>query len=196
MDGVLPFAPSLDTIGFFTETAADMQCLWSRLRGTKAEAESGRMARFPREAPAGWDRLTAAAFLINDYEGARTHKSRYRQFGERVGARLEELVRRGLQIPDEEYAAARAHVDALRRLMARLFEESPIIESAAATSPAPAGFESTGDPAANAPWTALGVPAISVPLPGAGVGLQLTAAWGRDDQLVATAARVEEMAEA
>ena len=198
MDGVLPFAPSLDTIGFFTETAADMQCLWSRLCGSNAEAQSGGMARFPEDAPAGWDRLTAAACLINDYEGARTHEARYREFGERIGARLADLVRRGLQIPDEEYAAARAHVDAMRCVMARIFEEYPIIQSPAATGPAPAGFESTGDPAANAPWTALGVPAISIPVPDAGppIGLQLTAAWGRDDQLVATARRVEVMREA
>src|SRR5204863_736098 len=27
-DGVLPFAPSLDTLGFFTQTAADMAVLW------------------------------------------------------------------------------------------------------------------------------------------------------------------------
>ena len=41
-----------------------------------------------------------------------------------------------------------------------------------------------------APWTALGVPAISLPLPvsGAPLGLQITAAWGCDDALVAFAA--------
>ncbi len=190
MDGVLPFAPSQDTIGFFTETVGDMQCLWSRLRGVKLCPEPARVAHFPEDAPAGWDRLTAAAFLINDYEGARTQEARYREFGDRIGVRLADLVRRGLRIPPEEYLAARAVVAEMRSVMARFFEKYPIIESPAATGPAPAGFDSTGDPAANAAWTALGVPAIGIPITrdGPPLGLQLTAAWGRDDQLVAAAA--------
>ena len=59
--------------------------------------------------------------------------------------------------------------------------------------PAPAGLESTGDPSHNAPWTALGVPAISVPLPveRGPLGVQMAAAWGRDDALVAVAAELE-----
>ena len=71
--------------------------------------------------------------------------------------------------------------------------EYPAILSPAATGPAPAGLDSTGDPANNAPWTALGVPAISVPLAveGAPLGVQITAAWGRDDALVAVAAQLE-----
>lgn len=189
MDGVLPCAPSMDTLGFFAETAADMECFWTRLRGSRAEPFAGPIARFPEDAPPGWDLVTAAAFLINDYEAARTHEGRYRDHGERIGVRLAELVRRGLRIPAAEYEAARAQVAEMRRVLARLFEQSPVIQSSAATGPAPAGFDSTGDPSANAPWTALGVPAISVPTADVGppIGLQLTAAWNGDDQLVATA---------
>jgi Asp-tRNA(Asn)/Glu-tRNA(Gln) amidotransferase A subunit family amidase len=191
--GVLPCAPSQDTLGFFTQTAADMQCLWSRMRGRVVEAQPARVARFPEDAPEGWDRLTAAAFRINDYECARTHQARYQVFGKRIGSRLAELVRRGLEISEGEYEEARAHVAAMRGVMSQFFEEYPIVESAAATGPAPAGFESTGDPSANAPWTALGVPAISVPVAGDGppLGRQLAAAWGRDDELVAFAAGTE-----
>ena len=46
----------------------------------------------------------------------------------------------------------------------------------------------------NMPWTALGVPALSVPMPvpgGLPLGLQMTAAAGRDDLLIDTAVRVE-----
>jgi Asp-tRNA(Asn)/Glu-tRNA(Gln) amidotransferase A subunit family amidase len=42
--GVLPFAPSLDTVGFFTQTAADMACLWSRGFGGNVTAELHRAA--------------------------------------------------------------------------------------------------------------------------------------------------------
>jgi Asp-tRNA(Asn)/Glu-tRNA(Gln) amidotransferase A subunit family amidase len=222
MDGVLPFAPSLDTLGFFTASAADMACLWPRVCGTASAGEFRRAAIFdvPAEepmqraigdaverlrahglciarmdAPPGWDRLVAAARTINEYEGARTHRARYHQFGERMGARLAELIRRGLAAPVDEYAAARAHIEQMRRELARLFREYVFALSPAATGPAPAGLGSTGDPVHNAGWTALGVPAISVPLPvaGAPLGLQITAAAARDDALVSAAAEVERL---
>jgi Asp-tRNA(Asn)/Glu-tRNA(Gln) amidotransferase A subunit family amidase len=205
MEGVRPFAPSLDTLGLFTETADDMACLWSRSFGTDASGAQlpplGRIGELPDtglpavplRAPEGWDELTAAARLINAYEGARTHGELLARHGDAVGAMLAGLLRRGLAIPEEEYAAARRHVEQMRGVMARLFDEYPLLLSAAAAGPAPAGLESTGDPSRNAPWTALGVPVISVPLPtdGAPLGLQIAAAWGRDDELVAAAAELE-----
>jgi Asp-tRNA(Asn)/Glu-tRNA(Gln) amidotransferase A subunit family amidase len=204
-DGVLPFAPSLDTVGLFTQTAADMAALWERSFGSRSNAKLRRAASFGAPIartdgfsidtlpfPDGWERLTAAARLINDYEGARTHAERYREFGDRLGARLAELIRRGLALPEEEYAAAREHVACMRTEVALLFDKYDVILTPASVGPAPSGFESTGDPSANAPWTALGVPAISVPQPGAGppIGLQMTAPWGADDALVAMAAAV------
>jgi len=137
-EGVMPFAPSLDTVGFFTATAADMAELWSRGFGGRFDADLHRAAcfRLPagpvmREAmaaaierlrlrgvdideidpPAGWDRLTAAAFTINRYEGARSQQERYAEFGERIGAKLAALVRDGLRLPLSEYEDARAHVE-------------------------------------------------------------------------------------
>ena len=78
----------------------------------------------------------------------------------------------------------------MRAVVREVFWEYPAVLSPAATGVPPEGLESTGDPSNNAPWTALGVPAISVPLPGAlPVGLQMTAAWGRDDALLAVAAQ-------
>lgn len=216
IDGVLPFAPSLDTVGLFTETAADMAALWSRGFGGSVHAELRRAAHFPLpsdetmtaavragverlrgngvavdelEVPAGWDRLLCAARTINDHEGARSHQARYREFGERIGVRLAELVRRGSAITEAEYEDARAFVGLMRGVLRQVFWEYPAILTPAATGVPPATLESTGDPAHNAPWTALGVPAISVPLPAPmPVGLQITAAWGRDDALVAVAA--------
>jgi Asp-tRNA(Asn)/Glu-tRNA(Gln) amidotransferase A subunit family amidase len=222
VDGILPFAPSLDTVGLFTQGAADMECLWSRGFGGQSDATFRRAAYFrvpaeepmaqavadaverfraagvpvlDVELPSGWDRTAMAARTINEYEGARTHAARFTEFGERIGARLAELVRRGLQIPEEEYENARDQVEQTRRELSRIFWEYPAIVSPAATGPAPAGLASTGDPAVNAPWTALGVPAISVPLPvsGAPLGLQINGAWGRDDAVVAVAADAERL---
>lgn len=63
-----------------------------------------------------------------------------------------------------------------------------------ATGPAPRGLASTGDARMNAPWTALGTPAISIPMPVAGglpLGLQLTADQGEDARVIRTAMRLQ-----
>jgi Asp-tRNA(Asn)/Glu-tRNA(Gln) amidotransferase A subunit family amidase len=190
-DGALPFAPSLDTVGFFTPTARDMQTLWRALSGTGLPAcACERSSQF--QPPDGWTDLLAAAHTINRYEGARSHEARYREFGDRMGARLAELIRRGLATSDDDYQAALAHVAFMRREFERIFDQHPFLLSPATTGPAPLGFDTTGDPANNAPWTALGVPAITIPLSvdGPPLGLQITAAWGQDDALVDFAAEL------
>jgi Asp-tRNA(Asn)/Glu-tRNA(Gln) amidotransferase A subunit family amidase len=56
--------------------------------------------------------------------------------------------------------------------------------------PAPLGLAFTGDTRMNAPWTPLGVPAISIPIHvrlGLPLGLQLTAEHGEDSRLLRTA---------
>jgi Asp-tRNA(Asn)/Glu-tRNA(Gln) amidotransferase A subunit family amidase len=143
--------------------------------------------------PSGWSALLTAARTINDYEGARTQRERYEKFGVRMGQRLSALIERGLALPQHEYDRARAQVSGMKAELAALFREYPAVLTPAAHGPAPAGMGSTGDPLHNAPWTALGTPAISVALPVAGAPLsaQLTAPWDRDDALLAVAASVE-----
>ena len=186
MDGVLPFAPSLDTVGFFTTTAREMQWLWEQIGfGRSPGMAAPRVLRW-EQPPAD---LVAAAFTVNRYEGARTHEARYREFGERLGLRLSALLRQGLDTPESDYRAALSLIAKRRE---EVFAESDFILSPAATGPAPEGFESTGDPAMNAPWTALGAPSISLPrrvFPP--LGLQIAAAPGRDAELLAFAVEVE-----
>lgn len=191
-EGALPFAPSLDTAGFFTPAAGDMAELWTKVGRSLAPAD-GLDPAADFVPPAGWPELIAAAYTINRYEGARTHAARYREFGDRLGLRLAQLIREGLATPGSEYAAALAHVERMRERMAETFARHPFLLSPATPGPAPAGYESTGDPVCNAPWTALGVPAITVPIRNADppLGLQITAAWGNDDALVRFAVLME-----
>jgi len=183
-DGALPFAPSLDTVGFFTSTAREMQWLWEQITEIAPTGPEGRAGSIPAV-----DDLVEAAFTINRYEGARTHEARYREFGERLGVRLAALIREGLATRETEYRAALALIARRRE---EIFAEYDFILSPAATGPAPAGFDSTGDPAMNAPWTALGAPAISIPRPVfPPIGLQIAAAPGNDAALLAFAAQVE-----
>lgn len=196
MEGVMPFAPSLDTLGLFTQTPADMACLWERSWGAPAPEPPPKPTPVDQvPMPEGWDQLLPAALLINQYEGARTHRQHLDRHGDALGLKLAALLRRGVATAADDYAAALRHVDLMRAAMVPVFEQYPVLLSPAAAGPAPAGFDSTGDPSPNAPWTALGVPAISIPLPGDAppLGLQLTAAWGRDDLLVAAAVELARM---
>jgi Asp-tRNA(Asn)/Glu-tRNA(Gln) amidotransferase A subunit family amidase len=222
MEGVLPFAPSLDTVGLFTERAADMAELWSRGWGGRPSGELRRAAHFrlacegPMEramddavarlravgveidevdVPEGWTELVEAACTINTFEGARTQRARFTEFGKRIGKRLAELVRSGLRLAERGYDDARSHVEHMKAEVQAMFREYPAILSPAAMGPAPAGLGFTGDPVHNAAWTALGTPAITVPMvvDGAPLGLQMASAWGRDDALVGMAACAESL---
>src|SRR5262249_42287226 len=141
LEGVLPFAPSLDTAGLFTETADDMRVLWERMGfavgapETKSAATFGPLDAEPEmeaafresigrlrtrgftihaiDPPPGWTELLAASRLLNQYEGARTHEELWRRHGERMGRRLSGLIKQGLEISEPQYRQALAHIGAM-----------------------------------------------------------------------------------
>jgi Asp-tRNA(Asn)/Glu-tRNA(Gln) amidotransferase A subunit family amidase len=185
-DGALPFAPSLDTVGFFARSAREMQWLWEQLG-----CGDGRQFETPRVGT--WDRPPAevvkAAYTINRYEGARTHRELYLEHGDRIGVRLAALLREGLATRESDYRGALALVASVRE---EVFDAYDVVLSPAATGPAPEGFAGTGDPAMNAPWTAFGAPVVTIPRPVfPPVGLQIAAAPGADSALLAYAAALE-----
>jgi Asp-tRNA(Asn)/Glu-tRNA(Gln) amidotransferase A subunit family amidase len=224
MEGVLPFAKSLDTLGLFTNSAADMLAAWDSIgqpTGRPEEFAFGVPDPLPEVDPAMTsafqqavsrlraagvairsiatadmlDRLVEASRTIMFYEGARFHEERFKEYGDRL-ADMANLVREGLQIPDARYQDAIAFVGTRRTRMTELYKATPVVLVPAAVGPAPFGLSSTGDSRMNAPWTAIGTPAISIPMPvGAALplGLQLTADRGQDARLLRTAVRVERL---
>jgi len=222
LEGVLPFAPSLDTAGLFTQTADDMQLLWTCMGYAKAAPEHTLAipslmppvdppmeAAFRRtverlaphlhvsvvEMPSSLIDLAPAVKLINTYEGARSHEIRWREHGYAIGPKLAQLVQEGLRIPSDQYVAALAIVADVKRECGGLLRQHPVIVTPSAPGPAPEGLTSTGDPIMNLPWTALGLPAISVPMPvlGLPLGLQLVAEAGSDSALLALAVEIESL---
>jgi amidase len=219
--GVLPLSRSLDTLGFFTHTPDDMLPLWEAMghsTGREEELVLGTPEPMPAVEPemaaafqstlallrgAGvairpvdmgemLDRLSDASQIVMFYEGARFHEERYREHGSRL-ADLADLVREGLQIPVERYDETRRYIDECKARVAEIYKATPAILVPAATGPAPLGLASTGDPRMNAPWTALGTPAISIPMPvqnGLPLGLQITADHGQDARVLRAAARI------
>jgi len=216
-EGVLPLAPSLDTLGFFTALPEDMVALWDALGYARA-APGDLVLGVPRdlevEAPmamafqdaiarvraAGLTvravdvapllaRASSAGRTVLHFEAARVHEKHLAEHGDELGE-LADVIRAGLATAKRSYEEAQQALAQCRSESATVFADAPVILTPAATGPAPAGYGSTGDPRMNAPWTALGTPAISIPMPvgeALPLGLQLTAERGRDARVLQAA---------
>ena len=135
-------------------------------------------------------KLDEAGDVESFYEGARFHQARLKEFGDRLDQPLANLVRDGLKIPDARYNEVKNFLAESRTRFAEIFKSTPVILTPAAPGAAPLGLSTTGDPRMNAPWTALGTPAITIPMPvstGLPLGLQLTADLGQDARLLPAA---------
>jgi hypothetical protein len=97
------------------------------------------------------------------YEAARVHEQRYKEFGARMGP-MGDLVRDGLLVMEKQYEEAKRTVADARKRVAEIHRTTPVILVQAAPGQAPKGLGNTGDPRMNSPWTALGTPAISIPM--------------------------------
>lgn len=219
LEGTMPFAPTLDTAGLFTENAADMRTLWALL-GFETDAEpcqspvaleppeeveppmrevflrtAAKLGARTEAPPDSFRELWKVVKRIQEIEGGRTHQEAWRQHGGAVGAKLAGLIQSGLAATEDEYQEELGKLQAARRDMAAFLREHPVVLSPAALGPAPRTLASTGDPRMNAPWTGLGSPAISIPMDvrmgSLPMGLQIAAAPGADALLLATACAME-----
>jgi Asp-tRNA(Asn)/Glu-tRNA(Gln) amidotransferase A subunit family amidase len=219
MEGVLPLAKSLDTLGFYTHTPADMIALWKALGKSAGTGENFAFAApepmpecepemakaFPQaiallrrsgitiktvDIADQLKKLSDASDSIQIYEGARFHEARLKEFGNRLDQPLADLIREGLKMPAERYNEIMRLVADSRSRFAEIFKATPVILTPAAPGFAPLGLSTTGDPRMNAPWTAMGNPALTIPMPlasGLPLGLQLTADIGQDSRVLQAA---------
>ena len=127
------------------------------------------------------------------YEGARFHQERFNMYGDRLGD-LASLVREGLEIPVQTYEQAKRDIADCQFLIGEIYKDTPVMLVPAATGPAPVGLGFTGDTRMNSPWTALGTPAIAIPMAvsdGLPLGLQLTADRNQDSRVIRAAVRLQ-----
>ena len=220
VDGVLPYAKSLDTVGFFAHAPADMLALWEAMGHSSGGDETLSLgipdpmskvdADMATAVQNATDKLRRAGIVMrsvdiaellqnldaatNDiafYEGARFHEQRWRKHGAQL-LELADLVEKGLKMPADRYERALQQIREGQSQLSELYRTTPIILVPAATGAAPRGLSYTGDPRINAPWTGLGTPAISIPMPVTGLplGLQLTADRGQDARVLRAAVRL------
>ena len=98
----------------------------------------------------------------------------------------------GLECTYEDYVAAQNALTEARGRFAELIAGFDVMLTPVAAGAAPEGLLATGDPLFNTAWTALGVPALSIPAfrdkTGMPIGLQVVSAY-RDDARMLAAAR-------
>ena len=139
-------------------------------------------------------RLIFAEFAQEHAAWFAEHESLYR-------SRTAEAIRQGQSVGEDEMERARASCLALRGQLTREMDKMGIDlwVCPAATGPAPAKLEYTGDPNMNLPWTHAGLPVVTIPagraMNGLPLGMQLAGRFGADEELLAWAERLAELIE-
>jgi amidase len=159
------------------------------LRATGAVLEELELAELDR---ANWNAINT----ILAAEGALIFESLVERYPDRTSERLKELVRTGKAIGATDYLAAKALQDRLRPAFSDDLSGFDAVLTLPAFGEAPAGLGYTGDAEYCAPWTLLGVPAVSLPagfgkhhLP---LGIQIVGRHREDLRTLAVAKWVED----
>ncbi len=101
------------------------------------------------------------------------------------------MLQTGLELPYEDYLEAQRIAGECRAQISEIFQHHDILLTPSASGEAPRGLSRTGDLTFQGSWTLLHVPCITLPTHkgpnGLPVGVQLVAAAGNDDGLIATA---------
>ena len=143
--------------------------------------------------PKGFDAAIAAQRTLQMHGIARNFAPYVERARDVLSPRLLDAFDEGNALSDADVAAARATRERLRTAMDDVFEHYDALVLPAATGEAPSFDKgTTGDPVFCAPWTLLGLPAITVPLltsaNGLPIGVQLVGPYLHDHHLVRTAA--------
>ena len=221
LEGVHPLAPSLDTLGLFVRALDDIPLLVSVLAAsplqirparprlgfcrteawahaapeTQTAVEQAAKALGARDVDTGasFAGLIDAQIAIMGAEAAETLGD---EPEERLSPKLREFLRAGAKVTPNRLAAAREQAERCRREIDATFEQVDVLLTPAAVGEAPEGLGATGDPIFCRIWTLLGVPCLSLPVlkgpAGLPIGLQIVGRRGRDAELLAAAAWIEQ----
>lgn len=117
-------------------------------------------------------------------QSLRTERELHR---DRLGEHLRDILEVGAATPVERYRAVLERAAECRRHVNAIFARFDVLLTPSAVGEAPAGLESTGDPAFNRIWTLLHLPCISLPAGrgdrGLPVGIQLVGPARGDERL-------------
>ncbi|MCW6510236.1 amidase [Lichenifustis flavocetrariae] len=147
--------------------------------------------------PSGFDDVPAIVDTLLAYEAAGHFGALVSQHGDAISASIRGLVMRGQGLGAEDYRAALAKQTVLREVYATIAAPYDAVLTIPAAGEAPHGLAWTGDPRFCAPWSVLGVPALTVPVgfgpSGLPLGLQVVGHWGGDAGLLQVGARLADL---
>jgi Asp-tRNA(Asn)/Glu-tRNA(Gln) amidotransferase A subunit family amidase len=154
------------------------------------------------ELPAEILDISSHALALMGVEGAVTHGELVDRSPELVSAPMRGLVEAGRKLPATEYARIKLLQGRMAHRFDRWLRETVALDAlllAPASGEPPRGLDYTGDAAFCAPWTFLGVPAVTVPVgfgpSGVPLGAQLVGPAHGDTALLTLAEWVEERTE-
>ncbi len=144
--------------------------------------------------PAEFARMWEWAQCVLSVEAAAIHRDRIATVPDRLSATLKTLAAIGPTLPATEYVEALGQQRILRSRLSEVLSGFDAVLTVPATGTAPRGLDLTGDASLCAPWTYLGVPAVTLPAAiadGLPLGIQLVGRYREDLHLLRTAAWAE-----
>lgn len=139
--------------------------------------------------PESFADLQVARTVINPYERARALAFEWNTAREQISQQLRRTLEEGWTIPHTRYVAALRLLKEIRDALAGVFEGVDVLLAPCVDGEAPEGFTWMGEPRFQEFWTALHVPAVSLPTHRGGkglpVGIQLVAPLYEDVRLLA-----------
>lgn len=233
-DGVIPLAPSLDHVGFFShhveliaQALSVLLAEWKPISPAFAKpylaiptgeyldhADREMRARFEKTI----ERLKAARYKVRELnpfrdfssvverhnlilaaQAAQVHAAWFSDYRHLYHRKTTELIEKGRKIPYALLAQALLEVRQFSLDLRTLMDIHGIDAwiSPGAKGTAPRGLASTGDPVMNLPWTQAGFPTLGLPCgenaDGLPLGLQITADFHRDEELLAWGEDIEKV---
>lgn len=134
--------------------------------------------------PAKFDGASKAHGTVSDYEQNRALAYERLNFPDKISEMLMKKLKEADGCTLDQYLAARNLLGECRRLLADVFADFDVLLVPSAPGEAPKGFKSTGESIFNRVWTAMYVPAVTVPVftgpTGLPIGAQLVGPFGMD----------------
>ena len=131
---------------------------------------------------------------ISGWESARNYADERLRNPDKLSPELTAVLKRGMAVTLERYAAAQRKSVAFKAHVDSLFDKVDVLLCPSAPGEAPAGVEFTGDPRFNSIWTLAGTPCVTLPAGtganGLPLGIQLVGLRHEDDRLLSIAAWV------
>jgi amidase len=141
--------------------------------------------------PESFGALQEARTVINPYERARALAHEWNANRAAISPGLTAQIEQGLSIPFDRYIESVQRIKQCRDEIPAVFGDSDVVLTPCVTGEAPLGLQSTGDTRFQEFWTALHVPAITLPAHkgpnGLPIGIQLVARTYDDKNLLASA---------